>query len=48
MSADFWICILSLLGAITLGLSLACYNLSDEEGRERRLQARRAQRKKRR
>lgn len=36
-----------LIGMIAIGLSLAVYNLNDDEGRQRRLEARRAQRKKR-
>jgi hypothetical protein len=42
-----WIAIGCLVLAIILGLSLAYYNLQDEESREMRLKARQAQRKRR-
>lgn len=42
---DFLIAIGCLLIAICLGLSLAYYNLQDDDARERRLQQRREQRK---
>lgn len=42
--------IISLIGLgvmIAIGLSLAVYNIRDEEGRQRRIEARREQRKRR-
>lgn len=44
---DMWIAIGCLVICILLGLSLAWYNMNDEEGVKHRIEARRAQRKKR-
>jgi mannose/fructose/N-acetylgalactosamine-specific phosphotransferase system component IIC len=44
----FIVSILSLTGAAALGISLAIYNLNNEEAREYRLKLRRAQRRSRR
>lgn len=39
-----WFAFGCLAGAIILGISLACYNLQDEESRQYRLEKRRRQR----
>jgi hypothetical protein len=42
---DKWVSIGCILIGIAIGLSLAWYNINDEEGVQRRIDARRAQRK---